>query len=167
MSCELCSARIEDTRYNRTLAKSRMATAALNGLIATASIGLSSAQLIPSGQVCRKCLAGLEKLKKSQNTAEELIATFFGYLRDRAAAHQRHVQSVSVARKRSSAHFDIPVGSSTPKGRSPARKKPLITTSPLRGAADRTRHARKSLSFAPPHPTLQGSPRVSVVSALI
>ena len=129
--CELCGACIEDTRYNRTVAKSKMATAALNGLIATASIGLSSAQLIPSGQVCRKCLVSLEKLKKSQNTADELTATFSEYLRDCAAAHKCHVQSISVVRKRSSAHFDIPVGSSTPKGHSPARKKSLIMASPL------------------------------------
>ena len=165
-SCELCSARIEDTRYNRTLGKSITATAALNSLIAIASISLSSTQLVPSGIVCRKCLANLEKLKKSQDTADELSATFLGYLRDRASAHQRQVQSVSVVRKRSSAHFD-PVGCSTPKGRSPARKKPLITTSPLRGAVDRTRHARKSLIFAPPHPTQQASPQVSVVSTLL
>ena len=146
-----------------------MATAALNGLIATSSTGLSRAQLIPSEKVCVKCLNKLEKLKKTQATVDELSATFLGYLRDRAATLQSQVLSLSVVRKRSSAHFDAPVGSSTPKGRSPARKKPLVTltqTSPLRGAADRSRHARKSLRFAPPHPSEQASPQVSVVSAL-
>ena len=71
------------------------------------------------------------------------------------------LRSISMVRKRSLAHFDILVGSSTPC--SPARKEPHITTSLLRGTADRTRHARKSLSFALPHPTQQGFPVVSVV----
>ena len=169
-SCELCSAPFEDTRYRRNLPKSPMATAAFNGLIAAASIGLSRAQLLQSEQVCVKCLNKLEKLKKTQATVDELTATFLGYIRDRAATLQSQVQSLSAARKRSSAHFDVPIGSSTPKGRSPARKRPLITltqTSPLRRAVDRSRHARKSLQLAPPQPPQQSSPHVSVVSALL
>ena len=143
-SCELHSARIEDTRYNRTLGKSNTATAALNSLIATTSISLSSTQLILSGRlICRKCLMNLEKLKKkSQDSYSGRAKRHVPWIpRDRASAHQRQVQSVSVVRKRNSVHFD-PVGSSTPKGRLLARKKPLIMTSPLRGAVDHTRHAR-------------------------
>ena len=67
-------------------------------------------------------------------------------------------------RKRSSAHFDLAVGASTPKGRSPARKRPLITltqTSPLTSH----RQARKSLNFHPKEH--QASLQVSVVSDII
>ena len=55
-----------------------------------------------------------------------------------------------------------PVSSSTPNWRSPARKRPLVTTSPLRGTVNRLRHARKSLSFTT-HPVQQPSPQVNVV----
>ena len=159
MACELCNTHIDDTRYRRNLSTSKLATAALNSVIATISAGLSREQLVPSGCACRKCYTGLEKLKKSQTTVDELTATFFHHLRDRAVALQGQVQS----RKRSSAHLDSPVSSSTPKWRSPARKRPLVTTSPLRGAVDRARHARKSLSFTT-NPVQQPSPQVNVVS---
>ena len=148
-----------------------LATAALDGLIDYASAGLSRAQLIPGGHVCQKYYTSLEKLKKAQATVDELSAIFLSYLRDRAEAHQSHLQSQSMMRKRSSAHFDLPVGASTPKGRSPARKRPLITltqTSPLRGATSH-RQARKSLSFqlAPRPEEQQASPQVSVVSDIM
>ena len=160
--CELCSTHIEDTRYRLNLATSKLATAALNGLIATISTGLSKEQLVPSGYVCRKCYMSLEKLKKSQATVDELTATFFRHLRNCAVTLESQMQST---RKRSSAHFHNPVSSSTPKGRSPVRKRPFVTTSPLCGTADRARHARKSLSFNQnaPHPVQQPSPQVSIV----
>lgn len=127
--CELCSTHIDDTRYQRNLSTSKLATTAMNGLIATISTGLSREQLVPSGYACRRCYTSLEKLKKSQTTADELMATFSQHLRDRALALQSQVQSTT--RKRSSAHFDSPIINSTPKWRSPARKRPLVTTSPL------------------------------------
>ena len=164
--CELCSTHINDTRYRRNLSTSKLATAALNGLVATVCTGLSvlvsREQLVPSGYACRKCYTSLEKLKKSQTTVDELTATFFQHLRDRAVALQSQTQSTTT-RKRSSAHFDSPVSSSTPNWRSPARKRPLVTTSPLRGTVNRLRHARKSLSFTT-HPVQQPSPQVNVVS---
>ena len=144
-----------------------MAISAFSGLIAAASTGLLRAKLLQSEQVCVKCLNKLEKLKKTQATVDELTATFLGYIRDHAATLQSQIRLLSAA---SLAHFDVPIGSSTPKGHSPARKRPLITliqTSPLRRAADRSRHARKSLQLAPLQPSQQSSPHVSVVSAVL
>ena len=63
---------IEDTRYRRNLATSKLATGALNGLIATISTGLLKEQLVLSGYACRKCYTSLEKLKKSQAKVDEL-----------------------------------------------------------------------------------------------
>ena len=163
--CELCSTHINDTRYRRNLSTSKLATAALNGLVATVCTGLSVVsreQLVPSGYACRKCYTSLEKRKKSQTTVDELTATFFQHLRDRAVALQSQTQSTTT-RKRSSAQFDSPVSSSTPNWRSPARKRPLVTTSPLRGTVNRVRHAQKSLSFTT-HLVQQPSPQVNVVS---
>ena len=76
----LYSTHIEDTRYRRNLATSKLATAALNGLIATISTGLSKEQLVPSGYACRKCYMSLEKLKKSQATVDELTAVHARWL---------------------------------------------------------------------------------------
>ena len=54
---------------------SQSATAALDGLIFDASLGVSRMQLLPSEQVCRKCYQNLEKLDKARATVSQLIAT--------------------------------------------------------------------------------------------
>ena len=80
--CDLCLSQISDTRNRRTLSTSKCATAALDGLIADVSLGASRMQLLPSGQVCRKCYQDLEKLGKARTTVSDSTACFVEVLGD-------------------------------------------------------------------------------------
>lgn len=79
-SCKLCSESIKDSRYQRSLPKSMMATTALNDFIAPASMGLSKVQLILNEQVCTcvhaKCLNKLGKAEESTGYSRRVNCYF-------------------------------------------------------------------------------------------
>ena len=164
--CQLCCCRIDDGKNRRNVGASKSATAALDGLCS--EVGQLRTQLVP-GHVCRQCFQELEKLSKAQSTVELLRGRFLYYLRSRTTTLQRPtagqmsqelVSEPLTQRKRPRDAADIgsPSSASTPSGRPPVPKRPLVIR-------EEKSHTRRSLEFGPDPPVNQaGSPIVSVVS---
>ena len=140
-------------------------------LIANASLGALRAQLLPGGQVCRKCFQDIEKLDKALATVSQLMACFSGALRQRTSIIVcRSIvlpPEVTANRKRSSAHFKPPSLTNTPKGHPLPRKRPLIVQSDARcGRSLVIHHDAQSGHEVQPQVTQaqSQSPAVNVVS---
>lgn len=164
--CQLCCCRIDDGKNRRNVGASKSATAALDGLCS--EVGQLRTQLVP-GPVCRRCFQDLEKLTKAQSTVELLRGQFLCYLRSLKTTLQ-HPTSGQISqelvsepvpqRKRPRDATDIgsPSSTSTPSGRPPVPKRPLV----IREEKSRT---RRSLEFGPdPSVNQAASPVVNVVS---
>jgi len=165
--CQLCCCQIDDGRNRRNVGTSESATAALD--ILCSEVGQPRTQLI-TGLVCRKCFQDLEKLTKAQSTVQLLRGRFLCYLRRRTTTLQRSTagpisqeatgREQIQQRKRSLSPTDIgsPSAASTPSGRPPAPKRPLVVLE------ERSR-TRRSLEFGlDPSADLAASPVVNVVS---
>lgn len=181
-ACQLCCCKIDDTRNRRNLGvkTAEFAIASLDRLCR--EVGRPRAEFVP-GPVCKKCFQDLEKLTKAQTTVDLLRARFFGYMRSnimpihspralhppamRAAGsaqlEEGKMMALGTQHKRtlSSADVSSPIITSTPSGRPPPQKRPLL--------ARDTSKARKSLQFTPElsqasEPAVHTSPIVNVVS---
>ena len=101
---------------------------------------------------------------RDRATVDQLTASFLGYLRSHVANEEDSRQNTlqSTTRKRTSAHFDPPESTSTPKGRPPSRKRPLIITERPAGSLqnDHSRARKSAMNIK----SLCRYPRLSVVS---